>query len=212
MKIMKWTSLLMVFGLLASCYPEKDRTIDDFDIVGTNYDDSKNWDDYKTFYVHDSILLVYDTTEDVPEYPNEAATVILDGIQKNLIAYGWVEITDTTGGIIPDVYITPYVWTSDVSGAIYYPGYPWYGGGYYPGYPGYYPGYPGWGGATYYSYTTGTILIDMLDLVHPDTINDQLDILWSAGINGIVSSGSSLTRIKFSVDQAFSQSKYLKKN
>lgn len=209
---MKWTSIIMAFGLLVSCYPEKDRTIEDFDIVGTNYDDSKNWDDYKTFYVSDSVLLVYDTTEDVPDYPEKEARVILDGIQKNLLDLGWNEITDTTGGVFPDVYITPYIWTNDVSGAIYYPGYPWYGGGYYPWYPGYYPGYPGWGGATYYSYTTGTILIDMLDLVHPDNVNHQLDIIWSAGINGIVTSSSNLNRIEYSVDQAFSQSKYLKKN
>ena len=169
----------------------------------------------KTFYIHDSLVIVYDTNEDKPEYPAEVATIVLDGIQKNLLNYGWIEITDTTGGNYPDVYMNAYLWTSKVSGAIYYPGYPWHGGGYYPGYPGYYPGYPGWcGGATYYSYTTGTILIDMMDLIHPDTANHQLDIIWSAGINGVVSSSESNndTRIKFSVDQAFSQSKYLKKN
>lgn len=211
MKTLKLFSFILVLGLLGSCYPEKDRSIEDFDIVGTNYDDTKDFADYTTYYLHDSLIIIYDTNEDKPDYPSDAAAAVIDGIRNNLNGYGWKEMTPAdTVGKKPDVYINPYLWTSKVSGAVYYP--PYYGG--YPWYPGYYPGYPSWGGASYYSYTTGTILIDMLDIKHPNHDEDTFDILWSAGINGILSSSESNNdnRIKFSVDQAFSQSKYLKKN
>jgi len=213
MKLLKWTSLMVVLGLVASCYPDIDRDVTDFDIVGTNYDPSKNFDDYTTFFIPDSIIIVFDSTKPSPDYPEDEATVIIDGIRNNLISLGWTEMlpADTVGGNIPDVYIRTLVWTSDVSGVVYY-------GGYYGGwYGGYYPGYPYYGGgASYYSYTTGTVLIDMIDLVHPDHVNESLDIIWTAGLNGLVTSSggssSGLSRIEFSINQAFSQSNYLKKN
>ena len=206
MKILKWTSLMMVFGLLASCYPEKDRTIDDFDLVGTNYDDSKNFGDYKTYYLHDSLILVYDTNEDKPDYPVKEADAVLGKMKENLLNYGWIEVTGTD---TPDVYLEATTWNSTVTGAVYYPGYGYPGYG-YPGYGWGYPGY-GWGGTSYYQYTTGTVVMYMMDVKNYTYADTPPDILWTGGINGVLTSGSSINRIEFSIDQAFKQSAYLNK-
>ena len=121
--------------------------------------------------------------------------------------YGWIEAaaTDT-----PDVYIEASSWNSKVVGVTYYPGY---------GYPGYgYPGwgYPGWGypsyGTSYYSYTTGTVMMNMLDVKNYAFDDSAPVIMWTGGLNGILSSGSSASRITRDINQAFGQSPYLNLN
>ena len=123
MKLIKWTTLVVVIGLLSSCYPEKDRTIADFDIVGTHYEDTTNFENYKTYYLHDSVIIIYDSTDDIRDSPVEEANAILSTMKKNLMDYGWVEITDLANDT-PDVYLEATTWNSTVTGAVYYPGYP----------------------------------------------------------------------------------------
>ena len=207
MKLTKWLFFLSIIGLLASCYPEKERSIEDFDIVGTQFDDGINFDNYKTYQLYDSLIIIYDTTKEKPEYPIEAATIILDDIKSNLLAYGWIEVTGTD---TPDVYLETATWNSTVQGVVYYPGWGYPGWG-YPGYP----GYPGWGypgyGSSYYSYTTGTVTISMLDIKNYPFDDSAPVVMWNAGINGVLtgSSASVLSRLDFSVNQAFKQSTYL---
>lgn len=201
-------SFLFIAGVIASCYPEKDRTIEDFDLVGTRFADNVNFDDYKTFHLYDSVVVVYDTTEDKPDYPQEEADIIISRIRQNMLNYGWVEVAQ---GDTPDVYLESAVWTSKVVGASYYPGwgYPGWGWG-YPGYPGW--GYPGWG-VSYYSYTTGTVMMYMMDVKNYKYNDQPADVIWTGGLNGLVSSSNNnnLSRIEYSVNQAFTQSAYLNK-
>lgn len=205
MKLIKTLALVMIAAWAASCYPEKDRTIDDFDIVGTHLNPDVNLTNLNTFRVADSIILIYDTNNEAPSYPTEVANVILSRIKQNMLDNGWTEeLVDT-----PDVYLSSRLWETTTVGAIYYPPYwnPWY-----PGYP---PGYwPGWGGgASYYSYTSGTVTIDMFNLKEFDANADEVPVSWNAVVNGLVSnSGSSNTsRIERGINQAFTQSPYLKK-
>ena len=111
MKLTKWLSFLFITSLLASCYPEKERGIEDYDIVGTKFDSDINFKDYKTYRLHDSLIIIYDTTKDEPDYPIESANIILDNIKTNLLAYGWIEapVADT-----PDVYLEAATWNSTV--------------------------------------------------------------------------------------------------
>jgi hypothetical protein len=100
------------------------------------------------------------------------------------------------------------------SGAVWYPGY-W--GGYYPGFGWgwgggwYYP--PGWGGYwSYYSYTTGTAIINLADYdSYEESGGEYIELEWDALIDGLLS-GVSASKIDDLVDQAFSQSPYLKSN
>ncbi|MGB0805076.1 MAG: DUF4136 domain-containing protein [Salibacteraceae bacterium] len=201
MKTFKWASLILILGVMVSCYPEKDRTIEDYDIVGTKFAEVVDFKDYQTFYLYDSLVVVYDTTGDKPDYPEQEANLTISTIRDNMIDYGWTEVTVRDSA---DVYIEASTWNSTVYGAIYYPGW-----GYWWGYPGY-PGYPGWG-ASYYSYTTGTLMMHMLDVKNYPGDDSPPKILWNGGLNGLLNSQSTLDRIEFSINQAFTQSPYLKK-
>lgn len=133
----------------------------------------------------------------------------------------------------PDIMIAvSAIKTTNVTVGWWYPYYPGWGWGwgwgwyksapadrganyYYGGYPGYYPPGWGWGGVPYYSsYTTGTLLMEMTNpndyrIVDNDTV---VPMYWAAGANGVLSNGSNTSRITNDIDQAFTQSPYLKLN
>lgn len=204
MKLTKWLSFLFLTGLLASCYPEKERTVSDLDLMGTRFADGIDFQSYKTYLLHDSVIIVYDTTEDAPEYPTETANLILNTMKTNLMNYGWIEVT---AGDTPDVYIEASSWNSKVVGAVYYPGYGYPGWG-YPGW-----GYPGWGypgyGTSYYSYTTGTVMMHMVDVKNYPNDDSAPAIMWTGGLNGILTSSNDNARIENAINQTFIQSPYL---
>ena len=92
--------------------------------------------------------------------------------------------------------------------------------GYYPGY--WYPGYWGgnWGGGWYYpypitySYSTGSLLADMINLKNaPEGQKEKLTVVWNAYISGLLGGSGSLNvnRTTTAINQAFTQSPYLKK-
>lgn len=111
---------------------------------------------------------------------------------------------------------------SYVASTYYFQGYyndgPWWG--YYPGY--WYPGYWGgnWGGGWYYpypitySYSTGSLLADMVNLKNaPEGQKEKLTVVWNAYISGLLGGSSNLNvnRATTAINQAFTQSPYLKK-
>ena len=208
MKLTKWIAFLFITGLIASCYPEKDRTVNDLDLVGTRFADGIDFSTYKTYKLYDSVIIVYDTNEDKPDYPVDQAAVIINTIKTNMMNNGWIEVA---AGDTPDVYMEASTWTSKIYGAIYYPGWGYPGWG-YPGYPGWgYPGYPGWG-TSYYSYTTGTVMMHMMDVKNYPNDDTPPVIMWTGGLNGILTSTGTSSRIETSINQAFTQSPYLKLN
>lgn len=212
MQIIKFFTLLTVVAFMSSCYPDKERTIEDFDLVGTRPADTANFTQYQTFLLHDSLILPYDSTKEKPTYPVETAKIILDGVKQNMLNNGWTEFDAALlSSDTPDVYLEASLWTTKVTGAIYYPGWGYPG---YPWYPGWgYGGYPGYGGASYYSYTTGTVMVNMMDIKN-HSFSDQVPaVIWHAGLNGLVSSSdaNNNSRIAYSINQAFTQSPYLKK-
>jgi hypothetical protein len=74
--------------------------------------------------------------------------------------------------------------------------------------PGWNPRYP-WGGGVY-SWTTGTVIIDMLNPIS-NPVFPNIPAVWNAMFNGLVSGSdeSILRRIETNIDQAFIQSDYL---
>lgn len=112
----------------------------------------------------------------------------------------------------------PSVILRNKSITIVYPGYPWWGGGWwwgwYPGYPGgcYYCGYPTYGTVTY---EVGTITLEMYDLrriTAGGSIPSDFDMSWIGILRGLVGTNPSTnsTRVISGIQQAFSQSPYLK--
>jgi len=112
-----------------------------------------------------------------------------------MTALGWTETDDPA---VADLVLFPAVWTNTT---IYY----WYNNWcwYY-----YYCGW-GWGYPSASSYTTGTLLMTLVadgdDYIEPTRV-------WTGAINGLLSGAYSTSRVTRGIDQAFTQSPYLKTN
>jgi len=211
--------------MISSCYPnDNDISISDSDIVMTAYNDSVGFTTLKTYFMTDTVYTVRDDTSDhsLIDYNDQ----IISTIASNMSAMGYTRVyagnTD-----VPDVKVAAVaIQTTNVSVSYWYPyyggwgwGWGWYwksssrGTDYYYGYPGYY--YPGYWGYPYYStYTTGTLLIEMANpndyrVVDGDTVTP---IYWGAGVTGVLSSGSDLSRVTNGIDKAFELSPQIKSN
>lgn len=77
-----------------------------------------------------------------------------------------------------------------------------------------------WGGGWYYpypitySYSTGSLLADMINLKNaPEGQKEKLTVVWNAYISGLLGGSGSLNvnRTTTAINQAFTQSPYLKK-
>jgi hypothetical protein len=205
-KIIFWFS---AFLLLCGCYPQENGYVNEYDLVATNYDKEFNFSANKTYALPDSIVLVSEQTlSGEPVFVEDAtATLILNQIRTNLNNYGWTETDSLNAAIIllPSAFKNTNVY--------YY--YDWsYWGWYYPGYyPGYGWGYPGYGYpypvAT--SYQTGTLFMQMTYKAGIEA--SSVPVVWTGVINGLLNTGSSSSvssRITSTINQAFTQSPYLK--
>ena len=223
-------TFLLGIVLIQGCYPNESISLSETDIVLTGYYDSVDFAKLKTFYLPDTVWPVRDDTTDKSEVPY--SDQIIKQIADNMIDYGYTRVyySDTVTNP-PDLMIAvAAISTTTVSVGWYYPYYPGWGWGwgwykkstasrdmdyYYGGWGGYYPPGYGWGGMPYYSsYTTGTLLMEMSNpeddrVISGDTV---VPIYWAGGLNGVMGSNSSSSRVTDGIDQAFEQSPYLKTN
>jgi hypothetical protein len=219
MKQAKLIIALMAFslaGLLSGCYPDKIDYVDEYDLAGTMYDEDADFSSFTSFHVIDTIMHVTDDDEDDPNLSRQNDEFILNLIRQNMLDKGYTEMANPDSLNRPDLELLVNAMTSDYytyysywnSYWGYYPGWGyWYpGGGYYPGYP----GYPG--GGLYYSYSTGTLAIEMLDTkAEVGEDNDRPGVVWVGLVDGLLTSGSSQNRLDKQINQVFTQSPYLKK-
>lgn len=203
--------------LMAACYPGGPEEESDMDIVGTVYDKDFDFSAPSAIFVADTVVeLVRPGDEDPLDYSHAYDPYVTGRIKENLTALGYSMTDDPTEA---ELWVTAGVTKSEQVGyvydwwyywyGIYYPYYPGWGGGYYPGY---WPGYPT---VTYYTYTTGTMLINMQDpsRINAPEPNDSIVVtgVWAAAINGLADSPVSTDRLNQVIDQAFKQSPYLGK-
>jgi len=201
--------LAVIAGLaFASCSKYPSYTVDtsDMDMVWTNYSETADFMDYKTYYVPDTILVDSAATPDEKEYLQQYYESILERVNSNMQDRNYVRVDSSDN---PDLglgisiitrtnYVFSYSWW------YYYP--PYWG---WPGYGYYYP----W--ATYLgSYEEGALIIDMSDLKNINHDSKQINALWAAMIGGVLTSNSGLLdqRLYDYIDQAFDQSPYLLTN
>jgi len=231
--------MAMIALLFTSCYKaEEDATLEDYDITLTYYNTDFNFQTYKTFMVRDSVMLVSDylTDEQKEEfYTNGNSEKIRSKIINELKSLGYTKVAESEN---PDFMINPTLTLIQQTDVYYYPGwwwgYPgywdWYGGWYWKSttyYYLYWGYYPSWG-ASYYTYKTGTLIIEMADgnsvrafrqwVEDTDGNGDpadapQIDFNWTAHIEGIMSSDANYNenRTAYGIEEAFHQSPYLKK-
>lgn len=205
---------ILFFGVIAAivtgCYPGGPDFTDELDLVLTTYDKSYVFPNSNAKYaIPDKIpMITGDLAQgETPKFLDAAtAKVILDQVNSNMTKLGYTQATTDADVVVTVAALevtTTTVYCND-----------WYYGGWW----GYYPGYPGYGGCYYpsaYSYSTGTVLISMIDDKGEDG-NPETPVrgVWGAGINGLLESSSSSNneRIAKGIDKAFAQSPYLKTN
>jgi hypothetical protein len=208
--------ILAIPFLLLSCYPGGPEYVEDMDLVATKYDSTFDFSKVNTYIMPDTVMPVFD-----PDHPEDADPInkqkqklILDEMVKQLTQLGWERKFDTIDGY-PDMYITLTAFTNTTVN--YYYDYWYYWWGYYPYWPpywgggGYYPYYP-WGGAYVYTYTTGTVLTQMMDPNNTADIEERIPVVWIGAINGLAEGTDQYIneRIERGISQMFKQSPYLR--
>jgi hypothetical protein len=221
-KYFKYLLFISIPVITFSCYPGGLEYYSDTDIVLTNYDKEFDFNNNKKYFMLDSIQhIVEEGEEDKVDrsYDDEVLARIASHMET--AGYTRLESSSIPDSVLVDsanVVLSIIVTSTEYSGIGYipggggywgYPGYGWGWGGYYPGYP-WYPGY-GWGYPYSYSYSTGSMFIEM---AHEDGIDRSaktIPIPWQSTINGLLSGnkGNMETRIDNAIDQSFAQSPYL---
>ena len=202
-----FTFIIVLFVVISGC--RKSVDFDDLSynfFVSTNLDQAANFGSYKTFFISDTVINIGGIGKDsLLTGPN--AIQLVKVVKDNLIARGYT-FAPRTGN--PDLGLIMSV-IKDINVVVsYYPG--WWGG-YYGGcywyyycYGYYYP----W--STVYTYTTGTVILNMYDLKNAP-VDHQFKGIWN--VTGLGALGSTSTNIQLGVDalnQGFEQSPYVKTN
>jgi len=122
-----------------------------------------------------------------------------------------------------EVVITVTAMSSEHEVYTWYPYWGWYWG--YGSYPikstetddvvsaiGYY--YPWLPYSTYYSYQSGSVLMEMVDAARVDPDVEAIPVIWAGIVNGVLEGSQSgiKNRLSTGIDQCFNQSPYLLKN
>lgn len=196
----------LAVGLLTllGCYPG-DVTVSELDAVLTLYDDEKDFSQYETFHLIDSIIHIGDDDDEISRKFDED---IIAKVRDEMLDAGYQEVPGIEES---DIVITIEISRSDLLVGwnpcpgcwcgywCWYPGWPWYG---------YNPYYP-WGGVVY-SYPVGTVFLTMYD-VNDSSMEDMAVAPWAGTLNGLAQGSDSqiLNRIENGISQAFDQSPYL---
>jgi hypothetical protein len=196
--------------LFWGCYPQGPDYIEEMDVVLTYHKDTYDFVSKATYAMPDQIVKITGNVsegEDPEFIPDATAQKILAMIEDNMDALGWVRLDVSDN---PDLLLVPASWETTTI-FYYYDYWYWWYGGYYPGWGwggGYYPYYPP---VSYSSYTTGTLMMTLIDKNVLGS-NGNPVIQWSGAINGIMTYNYDATRMQTAIDKAFNQSPYLKTN
>jgi hypothetical protein len=201
----KALSFLGILGglLLWGCYPNGPTYTEDLDIVLTHHNADYDFAAKNTYAMPDTIVKITGNLieGERPDFIKDVyASKILKTIADNMESLGWTRVEIKAN---PDVVLVPAAWETTTI-TYYYDYWYWWWGGYYPYYPYYPPVYS-------YSYTTGTLLMNIMDPALTGTNGNPI-MQWTGAINGILNETYNENRMNKSINQAFDQSPYLKTN
>jgi hypothetical protein len=206
--VLFYLSAVSIF-LIWGCYPQGAEYTEELDVVVTKHQPEYDFSAKATYAMPDEIVIITGNLVEgeEPEFmPDENAARILGMIEQNMTALGYDRVLVDED---PDLLLMPASW--ETTTVIYWYDY-WYywWGGYYPGWgwSGYYPYTP----PVYVSsYTTGTLLMTLIDK-EVLGVNGNPIIQWWGAANGILTGYYNESRISKAINQAFDQSPYLKTN
>ncbi len=204
---MKKYYFVLLLPLVFSCGKEIDPAeLQDEPAVLTLYDQQVNFSDFASFYIPDSIGIVSDNTSLYHKDGSSAAQSILAKIRTSMESRGYTFTSKANAELGLNVTVL-----HQLNEEIHYAGYWWSYDGYYNanywgyGYAPYYYGY-----LYDYSYETGSMLIEMVDLKHAPSTH-KLKIIWNTEIGTIFSNTISVSDASRYIDEAFNQSPYIKR-
>lgn len=242
-RIIQFSIVMVLIVFITSCYKEQGpEYYDDLDITITYYDNTVDFSTYNTFTVRDSVGLFSDyfDDQDIKDFyaANGLSQKIIIRIKEKFQALGYTYVDNKDDA---DFAINPFAAFFEVTGGYGYPIW-WWDPYYFSYYSYYYPYYPGWGGGYYpgwypwgydfYSYNTGSLMMEMVDgeslrnyrdwmgsHTHEEIENSdpnsipKLEFIWQALINGVLSDDAKYNqnRLNSLMDEAFKQSPYLGK-
>jgi len=181
-------------------------------VVRTVYADNINFANYNSFALApDTLGLVSNATDDTIITGNYAKTVV-SRIRSRMTEVGYESLSKFDG---PDLGINAYILDNQgIYQSYNYPGIGIYPGSYYSGFYGYggygYGGYYGYPSVQTFSYQSGTLVIEVLDLKNP-TPDNKYQVVWSVTIGDVYTSPDPLAKSLEAINQAFEQSPYLGK-
>lgn len=208
---------IMFFAILAlgavACHKEPSpQDLDNEYLVYTSPSKDITFTSYTTFDIVDSLLVIGQS--DKPEYSQtQNALSLIDRVKINMEKAGFVYTPDNPDADLGiqmtyiikteryvKYYNDPYWWLD-------YPGY--WPSGYWGNWTGFYYPYP-----VSYTYTTNALITDIVDLTDVDREGEALEVVWTSYIGGPAGSSvnGDVQRMMSSIDQAFDQSPYLKRN
>ena len=202
--------------LFTSCEKDPDMSELDSDFtVYTQYDEAANFASASTYYLPDSILTTGSGMKAV-YWKDDNAQSLLAQVASEMALRGYVRTEEKAEADL-GLQLTYVESTTQVSGWVGGSGWGW-DSWWYPGFWGPYYGM-GWsyGFPVSYSYSTGSMVMEMVDLRNTpaDTTEQvQLPVIWQAVSSGLLSSNAhlNLTLVERAIDQAFTQSSYIKKD
>ena len=195
-----------------SCYPGSAFDDDDLDIAVSLYDANANFNN-KTFAMPDTVMEIGEGNLALTGRLDE---LVINQVRSNMVAMGYTEVVDFDNETPDIVVLLSKTSSTTLSVFTYYPIW-WDYWGYYPVWPiygpigpGYAPYYP-WGARSVQSYSTGTMLVEMLDADNL-SMPERIPAIWAGAINGLYDryDPSLESRITQNIDQLFDQSPYLR--
>lgn len=176
--------------------------------VVTVVDDGAALRSARTFAIPDTIVDVPLESEVIA---HDADHEITANIRGHLISLGWRDVTRDPA-VRPDVVVLVAASTRTQAGVAYGN---WFGAwGYLPYWDAGVSSSWGWGmpvDEIPYVYQAGTLFITMLDLRAQNVESKRIQLLWAAAIDGFVTDAvTTKERTLVGIDQAFTQSRYLK--
>lgn len=183
--------------LLQACFPFGPEDIEDFDIVGTFYDENVNFGTFKSYAMPDTIVHV--DNSGVTGKTGEFDELILSQIAANMGAVGYTRVENPDNA---DMLLTVAISKEGYSLGTSYNYGDYYGDRYDYGSGGYY--YTG----SNYQLETGTLLMNLAD---HKVEGGSTKSMWLGLINGITEQSFTNTsrRLIELINQAYVQSPYL---
>lgn len=206
---MKRNLFYLVLAGIALCSCEKNPDLNQLDsdfTVYTQYDEQADFSGAKTYYLPDSILTAGGGLK-AAYMRNENTDKLVSTVESEMNNRGYMRTENKADADlgIQMTYIENNVNMVGIVGGFwdgwwdpFYWGSFWTGGWYYPY-------------TVNYSYQTGNIVLEMLDLRNKETENNQLPVIWFANSEGLTY-GNTYTDVMLlqrAIKQSFEQSSYI---